>query len=160
MHVIKARFLPRNLGDALRVMIIGAVQVTILMIAPSIVVAALFGSLLVGLLTFIGLYLIFILFTVKEVRLSEAGIEFVRICGVPKNLVWGEVVSVELASAREVILKGWLWPMFPAREMTPSLTSIGHYRIIFDGGYAYYPPRNAEEFERFIPPDIKRRSDI
>lgn len=134
-------------------------QVIVLFIAPSFLAAIIFNSFAVSALCYIGLYIIFLLFTVKEIRLTETGIEFGRIFGTPKYLAWGQISSIERASTREVILQGWLWPMFPAREMTPSLTSVGHYRIVYQGGYVYYPPRNAEEFEGLIPPEIKQRSN-
>jgi hypothetical protein len=36
---------------------------------------------------------------------------------------------------------------FKPREMTASLTAVGHYRIRFTAGTAYFPPANAERFE-------------
>ena len=66
--------------------------------------------------------------------------------GSPGKIPWADVESIEPASPDEVVVHGWLWPRFPMREMTPTLTSVGHYRIRWQGGAAYFPPRDVQQF--------------
>lgn len=86
------------------------------------------------------------LFVVWQLRCDEEGLEFVRALGNPGKILWSEIESIEPPSPDEVMLQGWLWPRFPMREMTPTLTSVGHYRIRWAGGVAYFPPRDARQF--------------
>jgi hypothetical protein len=66
--------------------------------------------------------------------------------GARKKIPWANVESIEEASQAELVLRGWLWPRFPPREYTASMTSIGHYRICWQGGTAYFPPKDVQQF--------------
>jgi hypothetical protein len=92
---------------------------------------------------------VFYCFTVSSVTLSPDGMRFHRLIGTPKFLPWSAVRSLEVAPRWELIVKGWLWPLLPAREMTTSMTSLHHFRISWDGGFCYFPPADAEAFEKY-----------
>jgi hypothetical protein len=101
-----------------------------------------------GVLT--GVYLLYVAFSVRGVTVSPEGIRFHRWLGNPRLLPWGEIRSIAIAPPAELIRQGWLWPLFPSREMTASLTTIGHYRITWGAGYCYYPPADAAGFEAAV----------
>jgi hypothetical protein len=56
------------------------------------------------------------------------------------------VESIEEVPRAEVVLRAWLSPRFPPRESTASWTSVGHYRIRWQGGTAYFPPKDVQRF--------------
>jgi hypothetical protein len=158
--VVKPRFWPRNAEDAAIALAVGLLQVTVLFFFPSIVVAfatwIAAGSCGLGLVAFAvafgSLYSIWLAFTVTSLRLDEKGLRFRRLLGSPKILTWDQITSVAPATRQELIVKGWLWPPFPAREMTPSLTSLGHYRVTWRNGFCYYPPADPASFEEALRP--------
>lgn len=154
MQSVKPRFLPRDLIDA--VLSFGAfvIQFAVLFVLPSLILAV-FVSPRSGVVCFAAIYFLFLLFTVKEIRLTEEGIQFVRLAGSPKWLAWNQVSAITKVTSGELILRGWLWPLLPAREMTPSLSTRGHYKIAFEGGYVYYPPRDAQQFEGLLPAHLR-----
>jgi hypothetical protein len=154
MQSVKPRFLPRDLGDAALSFGAFVIQFAALFMLPSLAIAMLV-SLRSGLLCFLAIYVVFVLFTVKEIRVSDEGLQFVRLAGYPKRLAWGEISGITKATSGELIVRGWLWPLLPAREMTPSLTTRGHYKISFDGGCVYYPPRDAQQFEALLPAHLR-----
>lgn len=159
MNVIKPKILPRNVWDLCVVLLVASIQLTALFVTPALVVAIALNSDVAGMACAVIIYIVFLLFTVKELKISEQEVQFVRLLGHPKRIPWTEITSVEPASQLELVTKGWLWPLLPAREMTPSLTSMGHYRISFGDRYVYYPPRNEAEFEAMIPKGVALRSN-
>src|SRR5690349_8833631 len=128
MRSVKPRFLPRGPVDAALSFGAFVIQFAALFMVPSLIVAT-FISLRSGFLCLVAIYVVFLLFTVKELRVTDDGIQFVRLAGSPKRLPWGQISAITKATSRELILHGWLWPLLPAREMTPSLTTRGHYKI-------------------------------
>jgi hypothetical protein len=153
---IKPRFLPRDLLDILIGLPVGALQVGVLLILPSVLAALLLNP-LVGVLTYPVIYTVWLLFSVRSITVDVNGIAFHRVFGSPKHLRREEIVSVEEAPRREVVLCGWLWPLFPAREMTPSLSALHHFRIRWAGGYCYFPPKDVAAFPTLITEMMKGR---
>ncbi|MCL2298488.1 MAG: hypothetical protein FWC38_00150 [Proteobacteria bacterium] len=154
MSVVKPRILPRSLRDASLSLGVFVIQFTILLILPALFLAV-FVSLLSGALCVIAIYLLFLLFTVKEIRVTNEGLHFIRLAGSPRRIRWSEVSSITKVTSREIILRGWLWPPFPAREMTLSFTAEGHYRIAFNGKYIYYPPADTQQFEALLSAHLR-----
>ena len=93
---------------------------------------------------------------VSALEVSEEGIRVSRLYGSPKFLPWSEVSQVEEVGRTEVVVFGWLWPPFPAREMTPSSSSVGHFRIRYRNGYFFYPPANPVHFMEVINKYIEK----
>jgi hypothetical protein len=87
---------------------------------------------------------------VRWLRVDAGGIRFGRHRGTPRSIPWGDVLSVEPAPRREVVVRGWLWPPLARREPTGSLSSFGHYRIEYRGGTCYFPPVDAVAFRAAI----------
>ena len=156
MNTVPARFWPRSGSDAFISMSLGLLQVAILFILPSILIALLLQNILIGIGAYFALLFFWTLFSVRMLRVSENGMEFVRVFGSPKQLSWNEITSVEKAARSETIVHGWLWPPFPTREMTFSLTSLGHYRISYGSKWVYYPPKDSEEFESLVKSFLPR----
>lgn len=148
--IVKPHVWPRDGTDAAVAVGVGCLQLLVLFLLPAIVVGVISRSLVVGILTYLALYGIWLLLSVTKLELSSSGIRFVRVLGKPKFLSWSEISSVAPASREEVVLHGWLWPPFPAREMTFSLSSLGHYAIRSDGRTTYYPPAEPRVFEQFV----------
>jgi len=112
-------------------------------------------SLLAGAAVASAVYLLFLMFTVWCLTISGKGIGFYRLLGHPKFLPWEAITSIKLASRRDLVLHGWLWPILPAREMSPSFTCQGHFKISWNSGYCYFPPVNAKEFEALVGVHLK-----
>ena len=145
---ISPRILPRGVVDLLVAVAVGTCQTLVLFGIPAMIVFVLTHSPFASFLTFVAVYIVFLLFSVRYISLGSDGILFHRVWGTPKLLPWGSITGIETVPRNELVLRGWLWPIFPAREMTASLTSLNHYRISWVGGFRYYPPRDAPEFER------------
>jgi hypothetical protein len=152
------RFYPRNLADGLLCCAVFLVQALGLFVVPAALVYLLTSSSWLALLTPVLVYVIFMLFSVWSVSLSEEGIRFNRILGTPKLLRWKEVLDVSPAPQKELILNGWLWPLLPAREMTACLSSIGHYRIRWESGFCYFPPADEMSFAKCIEEHLNKES--
>ncbi len=148
---IKPRTLPRDFLDVLIGLFVALpIQTTPVFFLPSGLLWWFTGSFLLGFMTLLVIYAVWLCFTVWSLKLSPDGIRFVRFCGAPKFLRWEEITDISEAPRREVVLHGWLWPMFPTREMTPALSALRHFRIRWDGGFRYFPPARAEDFRRQI----------
>jgi len=129
---------------------VGILQILALLGIPAAIAYVLSKSTLVTSLVLLASYIIFLLFSVRFISLGTDGIKFHRVLGTPKVLPWKLITSIERASRRELIFRGWLWPLFPPREITASLSSLDHFRIDWIGGFCYYPPRDVVEFEQHV----------
>jgi hypothetical protein len=140
------------------VFIVSPVLLGIVFGVPAFVAFLFTDSSLVALLVIVAVFITFTLFTVSHLTLSSDGIRFHRVLGAPKFLPWSRVVSVKQASRWELILRGWFWPPFPAKEMTTSLSSVGHYKIQWDSGFCYFPPAYPSTFEQYVQQRIQNRA--
>ena len=155
---IKPHFWPRDSEDALISAGIGILQLSVLYLLPSLVIGIGAGvvtqscglGVIAGVSTYGSIYAIWLSLTVWSAAADPTGLHFRRLFGKPKALAWAQITSVTPASRRELIVHGWLWPPFPAREMTPSLTSLGHYRISWATGFCYYPPADPVQFDALV----------
>lgn len=86
------------------------------------------------------------LHTVPAIEMDDTGIRFRRLIGSPRFLPWEKVTSIRRAARAEVVLRGWLLPPIPPRGASLSLTSLGHFRIDWDGGTCYFPPADERAF--------------
>jgi hypothetical protein len=148
--IIKPRIMPRNFTDIILGFPIGIIQVSVLFLLPFFVVSHITGSSFAGLLVMVCFYIIFTLFTVWHLNIDENGINFKRKIGFPNFIKWQDILSVELVSRKELIIKGWLWPLFPAKEMTPSLSCSKHFKIKWTSGFCYFPPKDIEKFQNIV----------
>lgn len=144
---------PRGPIDTAVGLVVAVVQLCALIglaLAPSYAVKILTHNSLAVVLTYLMTFMLnsflMSLFVVQHLRCDEEGLEFVRAFGNRKKIPWTAVESIEEASRAEVVLCGWLWPRFPPREFTASWTSVGHYRIRWQGGTAYFPPKDVQRF--------------
>ena len=144
--VVKPRFLPRGILDLLTVVAVGLVQLILLLLLPTVALIAITHSFAAGVAAYLALYLTWLAFSVTRLEFDESGVHFRRWLGSPKSIPWDQLESIEVAPTAELVVRGWLWPLFPAREMTFSLTSRGHYRFRYAGGFSYFPPRDQEQF--------------
>jgi hypothetical protein len=148
---IRPRMAPRDGADVLLgLFVTGLFQILLLGVLPSVLAYLLTDSVLWAFGTYMVCYVAVLSFVVWSVRLSARGIHFIRLLGSPRFLPWEEVTDVAEASRRELVIYGCLWPPFPAREMTPTLSLLGHFRIRWRNGWCYYPPRDAEVFKRLV----------
>lgn len=149
--LIKPRLMPHSFSDFLITFLVAApLQLGGLFVLPALITLVIFNSETLAFLVLLTIYFIFLGFSVWSISLSEDGIYFRRLLGSPKVLSWNDVVSIEAAPRWELIRKGWLWPLIPAREMTTSLSSQGHYRITWADGFSYYPPLDVAFFENHV----------
>jgi hypothetical protein len=88
--------------------------------------------------------------TVWRLSVEAGGIRFKRLLGKPKFLAWSEVDRIVSVSRRELFLHGWIWPPFPLKEPSPTMTAKGHYRIDWGGRYVYFPPTDPAVFEKAV----------
>jgi len=147
---IKPRILPRDIIDILIGFPIGVLSAALVMGVPALIVA--FSvSVDAGAITFLLLYAASFLFLVRSVEVEQDAIIFRRVLGKPKRLLKSEIVSIEEAPRQEVVIHGWLWPIFPlAREMSASLSARNHFRIRWQSGFCYFPPKDIEQFRNAI----------
>jgi len=138
--------MPRDMLDVVICVSVAAVQLLALVGLPAGVTVLATGNADAGTSVALGVLLVWLLFSVRYIRCDGQGLHLKRVLGSPKLIPWGQIDSVEEASRRELVLRGWLWPLFPAREMTTSLTAQGHYRIRFKGRDLYYPPGDSAQF--------------
>ncbi|HEY6563874.1 MAG TPA: hypothetical protein VIY86_05225, partial [Pirellulaceae bacterium] len=116
--------------------------------APCFLVYWVSDSVDLALLAFLAIYGVYVMFAVWSLRLDTRGIEFRRFLGRPKFLRWDEMTSIRPATRTEVVKDGWLWPLFPAREMTACLSARDHVRFEWDSGFCFFPPKDADAFLR------------
>lgn len=148
---IKSRVAPRDVTDVLLFFVVlGPLQVVIVLILPSVIAYLLTDSVIWAIATYMVIYFIACAFVVWSVRLSESGIHFRRLLGSPRFLAWEAVTDIAEAPRREVVIQGWLWPLFPPRETTLCLSALGHFRIRWQNGWCYFAPRDAEAFQRLV----------
>lgn len=150
------RVAPRDALDAIISLAIGTFQIVILFVLPGALVHALTDSTTLTVVTVVLLYLAFALYSVTKVELSLDGIRFVRVLGDPRFLPWSEISALVEAPRSELILHGWLWPLVLPREMSPSCTSLGHFRIQFGKRFVYFPPSDPQLFQAAVDQFSKR----
>lgn len=155
---IKAKVLPDDFFDALLAVIIGSFQTLVLFVIPGILAYLMTSSSVMGYSVSVIFYICFLLLTVWSIELNEEGIQFRSCFGTPNFLGWHEILDVQPASRKELLIQGWLWPVFPMREITTCLSSKGHYRIESTKGIHYYPPKDTNEFEEAIRARLKKGS--
>ena len=156
--VIAPRIRPRDRLDGLLSAVVGLFQAAILFGLPALAAYLLTHSGVTAIAVFCAVYGLFFSFAVMRISISSEGIRFHRCFGSPRFLSWGRVTSIGVAPRAELILRGWLWPLFPAREMTACLSSLQHYRITWDGGMCYYPPAEPSLFEQHVSAKFKTRN--
>lgn len=149
-EIFKPRVMPRDIPDGLLSLAIGLLQTAVLFVIPGFAFFFLTRDASVGFAAAVIAYFAFPLFSVSKIVVTSRGIRLSRILGSPKLIPWSAIESVELAPRSELVWHGWLWPIFPAKEMTPSLTSLGHYRIQFNGTSIYFPPNDPEAFKASV----------
>jgi hypothetical protein len=148
---VKARTAPRDITDVLICLFVAMpLQLVPVLIIPSAIVYFLTLSFIWTFATYVAIYCVWLAFTVWSLQLSDSGIRFTRLFGSPRFIRWEEVTDIAEAPRREVVIQGWIWPRFPAREMTPSLSALHHFRIRWRGGWCYYPPADTESFRKLI----------
>jgi hypothetical protein len=158
--VIAPRIQPRGFSDGFLSAIVGLFQAAVLFGLPALAAYLITHSGIVAFAAFCAAYCLFLSFTVVRISISSLGIRFHRRFGSPRFLAWERITSVAVAPRRELISRGWLWPLFPAREMTACLSSLQHYRITWDGGTCYYPPADPNLFEQYVSANLKTRNAI
>ena len=131
----------------------------IVLVVPAGLVYVATGSSIIAISCTGVVYLAFVLVTVWSIRVSKDGIRFVRMLGSHCFLGWNEITSVEEASRTEVVLRGWFALRFPAREMTITMSALGHFRIQWLGGWCYFPPKNPTQFREIVPTDSVHARD-
>ena len=157
-YIVKPRFFPRNIADIFVGIFVASIEFGLIFGVPMAMTYILFGTSEYAVPVMLCIYCMFMLFTVWSISLSEEGIYFRRILGSPKLIAWSEILSIEPVSRWELVKKGWLWPLFPAREMTASLSSTNHYRITWAKGFCYYPPADTKLFEQHVSAFMKKNA--
>jgi hypothetical protein len=145
---------PRDAVDVIAGIPLGLLAVIELNIAPTVVTlitlrlagAGWIQSAAVAFLFYFAIGVLILLHAVSRLELDADGIRFVRLLGWPRFIPWSEINDISPATRREVLLHAWLWPPWPRRDSTASLTALGHFRIVFGNQVRYFPPSNPEEF--------------
>jgi hypothetical protein len=155
--IFKPRVAPRNGADALITTGVGLLQVLVLIGIPGAIALALWRDLRIALVCMFAINTLFLLMSVTKVVITDEGMRFSRLLGGPRLLAWDVIDVVEEASRKELIVRGWLWPIFPPREFTTSLSSLGHYRIAFRGNVVYFPPKDEAGFMAAVKMHLDKR---
>ena len=145
--VIRPRVLPRDARDAfvavVSTFLIGA-SIFLLVYAAVDLFRGATTAAIVALVIVALAFLTIALRTVRAIELDDTGIRFRRFAGSPRFLSWDRITAVRRADRAEVVLRGWLLPPFAMRACNASLTSLGHYRFDWAGGWTYFPPADEE----------------
>jgi len=136
--------------DVLLAFLVGGLLAAILFGLPALIAFFFTHSFIVAAAAFIIFYLGYLAFSVWSLSASDHGLRFHRLLGGPQLIPWCHITSIREVGRAEVILHGWIWPLFPPREFTACPSSLGHFRIDYDGGHIYYPPRDADQFRQFV----------
>jgi len=145
---------PRDPVDVFVGLPLGLLAVVEVIIAPALVIlialclagAGWLLSAVLASLFCIAIGVFALLHGVRRLELDADGIRFVRVLGWPRFIPWSEINDISPVTRREVFLHAWLWPPWPRRDPTASLTALGHFRIVFGNHVRYFPPSNPEEF--------------
>lgn len=159
-EVFETKFYPDNFTDGLIALLVFIVQTSILFILPSLTIYFLSNSFPLALLTYFYVSCVLSLFSINKITINDLGIVFDRTYGSPKFIKWNEIKSITPAESRDVILNGWLWPIFPFREFTKCLSSQGHFKIVYSDGYTFYAPKDSERFKITLDNIIWRDDSI
>lgn len=141
------RVAPRDTADALIAAVIGIGQSAVLFGLPGLLVWYASGSSVMAFVAAGILYMGFLMCCVTDITVTDDGLRLKRVLGDPELIRWKDITEVKEASRAELILHGWLWPLMLPREMTPTTTSIGHFRIQYGPKWIYYPPMDAMGFQ-------------
>jgi hypothetical protein len=147
--ILKPLILPQSFSDGALAAAVGALQFLVFVL-PGALALATFENNLPGIVLLVAVPLFFNLHCISQTSVDTDGIHFKRVLGAPRTILWSEITSVHAVSSRELVVNGWLWPLFPAREMTPSLTTLGHYRIQFGTRWVYFPPKEPEKLLEYV----------
>ena len=150
MEEFKPKITTSGFIDFVIFLTFGILQTVIMFALPGYLIFSVTGNEILGWASGAALYIVFTLFIVKSITISESGIDLKRMFGNPKSIPWDRVRGYIEVTPKEVIIFGWLWPLFPAREMTPCMSCKGHVRIQLDDGYFYYPPNDLHRFREAL----------
>ena len=156
--VITPRIKPRDFIDGLLSAVVGIFQAAVLFGVPALAAYLLTHSGILAFVVFCAAFGLFQSFSVARISISSEGMRFHRCFGFPRFLPWVRITSIAVAPRAELVLRGWLWPLFPSREMTACLSSLQHYRITWDGGTCYYPPADPSLFEQHVSANFPTRN--
>ena len=149
------RFAARNFIDGLITAAIFPIQMAMLFGLPALIGFLTTRSLGASLACGGAVWCLFGLFVVRDISIDENGIRFRRFLGSPRFLSWARISSIHEVTREELIVHGWIWPILPAREMSNSLTSLGHFRIQFGRRWVYFPPEDRSRFsaavQKYLP---------
>lgn len=112
-----------------------------------VILAILFGVLLLScifLIAWVSQY------QVSRLLIGVNGVEFQNASRAIRSLAWDRIHSIRPATRGEVFIQGWLWPPFPSKEPTKTLSTCGHFRIEWDQDYCFFPPKDPALFEQTI----------
>jgi len=149
------RIMPQDARDLAVTLGVATLQAVLMFLLPATVAGYLTHSSAVGEYVLLTLMVVLLSFTVEKLSINRDGVRFHRLFGSPKFLAWERIVAVDAAPRPELIRHGWLWPLFPPREMTACLSSLGHYRITWDDGVCYFPPADAALFEACVAQRVR-----
>lgn len=153
--IIKPHARPRDIADGVLSLGVGLLQVFVIFGLPGFVFFWVTNNTILGFAAAVAAYFVFLLFSVSKLVVTPEGIRLSRILGSPKFIAWSTIESIQVAPRSELIWHGWLWPIFPANEMTPSFTSVGHYRIRYNDRLVYFPPNDPVSFMEAIRPYVR-----
>lgn len=145
-QTIKPRILPRDALDVVLVLVLLPYQMGVIFGIPCYIVWALTDSSDAVCIAFLIVYGVFLTFVVWSLRFDADGIHFRRLLGKPKLIPWNELRMATVVSRSELVLHGWIWPLYPPRETTFSLSALGHVRFDWPGGYCYFAPADVDQF--------------
>ena len=144
-EVVRPRITPEDATDLL---ITGAAGVLIfaMLLGPAALLWWMTGHWILAAVFLAGAAFLGYRNVVGLLRINAEGMHFSRHSAIPEVLRWKDITEIRPASRGEVVVLGWLWLPVPAREASPSLSSLGHYRITSRTGFCFYPPEDEQRF--------------
>lgn len=148
--VVRPHLLPRGGGDALVTLGAALVVLLELLVVPVVVWRVVDRStpvtVLLGIAVLVAELIAIARMVVRWVTLDARGVHLERRAGRPKFIAWKDVTFVRRAGRAEVVVGGWMCLPLGGSDAPRSLTSLGHFAILYRKGMAYLPPADEAAF--------------
>jgi hypothetical protein len=147
--VLHPRLRPRGVADALVALGVVLAQLIVLLVVPVLVWRVVDRStpvtVVLGIAVFVAELIALVRALVRSMTLDARGIRLERLVGRPKFIAWKDVTFVRRADRVEAVMSGIALPLEHS-DATRSLTSLGHFAILYRAGTIYFPPADEAAF--------------
>jgi hypothetical protein len=158
-HRFEARLNPRDGTDVLMGVALSVWILAIFAVLPLVVAWWWTGDLRTGRIVatiVLAVAAAFVFFSsIRFVALGPDGVRLTRYSGTERFLPWKDVKAIEEVARKEIFLRFWPFPGLPVRGNAISGTTRGQFRIDYEGGCCYFPPKDVDGFREAAAQRLK-----